>query len=722
MDFESSNKKVEALTHPRNAVVVGASDRPGSWASRVWRNLHEYNFPGKIYPFNPGRTELYGQPCYGDFKSLPEPPDHLVVLVPAPHVPELLRQGAAAGARSATVFSSGFGEAYDKGAEKLGEELRKAIADTGIGVSGPNCMGNICGPASFVTLTEERPLAPGFGPVALVGQSGGIMIFMNAALDERGIKAGYLITSGNEAGLGIADYIAYFATQPEVKVIFMYSEGLKDVARFRAACRLARANGKEIVAYKLGHSEAGRGAAMAHTGSLAGTLEAFDAVAGDLGIVRAETLDDAVEICELLVHTGAPQGRRLGAITLSGAYRGMLYDAADRNGLVFPSLEQKTLDGLNSILGVGSLVSNPVDGGFGVLTSEQNFLRSVEALDADANVDMILLQDSLPRMKTAGRGERYIRLIEEYVKEKAIKPIAFITPTSHGQSDYSRGIRAEVPHISFLQEANKALRAIAKIVRSREREALGQQAAKETRQLSDAQKAAIVSLEARAKGADQPLSLNEHESKHLLRLWGVPVGEEALVQSAQEAVEAAEKIGYPVVLKAVAATLLHKSDVGAVQLNLTDAAAVTSAFSRIEENLRAHAFAGKLEGMLVAKQAKGGVEIVLGIHRDPEVGPVVMAGAGGVLLELTKDVAFAAAPISREKALDLLAQTNVGTLLKGYRGGPTHDVEAAVEAIMALGRVAEDMSSFIHSVDVNPFVIMAEGRGAVALDALVIVE
>jgi acyl-CoA synthetase (NDP forming) len=722
MDFETSNQKVEALTHPRNAVVVGASDRPGSWASRVWRNLHEYNFPGKIYPFNPGRSELYGQPCYGDFKSLPEPPDHLVVLVPAPHVPELLRQGAAAGARSATVFSSGFGEAYDKGAEKLGEELRKAIADTGIGVSGPNCMGNICGPASFVTLTEERPLAPGFGPVALVGQSGGIMIFMNAALDERGIKAGYLITSGNEAGLGIADYIAYFATQPEVKVIFMYSEGLKDVARFRAACRLARANGKEIVAYKLGHSEAGRGAAMAHTGSLAGTLEAFDAVAGDLGVVRAETLDDAVEICELLVHTGAPQGRRLGAITLSGAYRGMLYDAADRNGLVFPTLEQTTLDGLNSILGVGSLVSNPVDGGFGVLTSEQNFLRSVEALDADANVDMILLQDSLPRVKTAGRGERYIRLMEDYVKGKATKPIAFITPTSHGQSDYSRGIRAEVPHISFLQEANKALRAIAKIVRSREREALGQQAAKETRQLSDAQKAAVASLKSRVKNTDQPLALNEHESKHLLRLWGVPVGEETLVQTAQEAIEAAQKIGYPVVLKAVAATLLHKSDVGAVQLNLNDATAVKSAFSRIEENLRAHAFSGKLEGMLVARQAKGGLEIVLGIHRDPEVGPVVMAGAGGVLLELTKDVAFASAPISREKALDLLAQTNVGTLLKGYRGGPKYDIEAAIQAIMALGRVAEDMSSFIHSADVNPFVIMAVGQGAVALDALMIVE
>ncbi len=721
MDFEASRKKVDALTHPRNVVLVGASDRPGSWAARVWRNLNEYKFPGPIYPFNPGRTELYGQPCYGDFTKLPEPPDHLVVLVPAPHVSGLLKAGAAAGARSATVFSSGFGEAYDAEGEKLGIELRRVIAETGLGVSGPNCMGNICGPASFVTLTEDRPLGPAAGPVALVGQSGGVMIFMNAALEERGMKPGYLITSGNEAGLGIADYIAYFAGQDEIKVIVIYIEGLKDLERFRAACLHARSKGKDIVAIKLGQSEAGRGAALAHTGSLAGSVAAFDAMIGDLGVVRADNLDDAVEICELLVHTGAPGGRRIGAITLSGAYRGMLFDAADRNGVSFPKLEQHTLDGLNEILGVGSLVSNPVDGGFGVLTSESNFLRSVEAIDADPNIDTVLLQEYLPRVPGSDRGERYIKLVEDYITKKATKPVAFITLASHGQSDYSRALRRSVPHVSFLQEANKALRAIATVVRARELEKLG---AAEGSRLEPAgpQVEVTGNMKARLEQASGPMALNEYESKKLLRQWGMPSGEEALVTAPEAAVEAAAKIGYPVVLKAVSSTLLHKSDVGAVQLGLNDAQAVEAAWKRIEDNLKQHNVTEKLDGMLVAKQVKGGLEIVLGINRDPEVGPVVMVGTGGVLLELIKDVAFAVPPVTREKALDMLARTHAGKLLQGYRGGPRYDVNAVVDAIMALGRLAGDFGGLIHSADVNPFLVQPEGQGAVALDALVIFE
>ncbi len=722
MDFEASRKKVDALTHPRNVVLVGASDRPGSWAARVWRNLNEYKFPGPIYPFNPGRTELYGQPCYGDFAKLPEPPDHLVVLVPAPHVSGLLRAGAAAGARSATVFSSGFGEAYDTEGEKLGVELRRVIAETGLGVSGPNCMGNICGPASFVTLTEDRPLGPTAGPVALVGQSGGVMIFMNAALEERGMKPGYLITSGNEAGLGIADYIAYFAEQSEIKVIVIYIEGLKDLERFRAACRHARSKGKDIVAIKLGQSEAGRGAALAHTGSLAGSVAAFDAMIGDLGVVRADNLDDAVEICELLVYTGAPGGRRIGAITLSGAYRGMLFDAADRNGVSFPKLEQHTLDGLNEILGVGSLVSNPVDGGFGVLTSETNFLRSVEAINADPNVDTILLQEYVPRVPGSDRGERYIKLVEDYIINKATKPIAFITLASHGQSDYSRALRHTVPHVSFLQEANKALRAIATVARARELEKLGAPA-DEVKHKPDASLAeGIANVRARAEQSGGPMALNEYESKQLLRQWGMPSGEEALITSPAAAVQAAAKIGYPVVLKAVSATLLHKSDVGAVQLGLNDAQALEAAWKRIEDNLKQHNVTEKLDGMLVAGQVKGGLEIVLGINRDPEVGPVVMVGTGGVLLELIKDVAFAVPPVTRQKALDMLAQTHAGKLLQGYRGGPRYDVNAVVEAIVALGRLAEDFGGLIHSADINPFLVQPEGQGAVALDALVIFE
>src|ERR1700693_5003015 len=194
MDLAQGKEKVAALTAPRNAVLVGASDRPGSWAARVWRNLNRYGFPGPIYLVNPRRIEIWDQPCYPDFASLPEPPDHMVVLVPAANVIETLKSGAAAGARSATVFSAGFGEAFDTEAAGLGRELAAVIAQTGLGVSGPNCMGNVCAKSSLVTLTGDRALAVRTGPVALVGQSGGMMIFINAALEEGGIWAEYLIT------------------------------------------------------------------------------------------------------------------------------------------------------------------------------------------------------------------------------------------------------------------------------------------------------------------------------------------------------------------------------------------------------------------------------------------------------------------------------------------------------------------------------------------------
>jgi acetyltransferase len=711
VDLEASKKKVKALTEPRNAVLVGANDRPGSWAWRVLRNLKQYEFPQPLYLVNPRRTEIGGDRCYPDFKSLPEPPDHLVVLVPAPGVPEVLRSGAAAGARSATVFSSGFGEAYNSDAAPLGRELKAVIAETGLAVSGPNCMGNICAKTRLVTLSEDRPLLLRQGPIALVGQSGGMMIFLNAALEERGMNAEYLITSGNEAGLGIPDYIAFFSDQPELKVIIVYIEAIADIEKFKAACRMARAAGKAIVAVKLGQSESGRNAAMAHTASLAGSIEAFDAVAADLGIVRADTLDDAVEISELLVHTGAPGGRRLGAITLSGAFRGLLYDAAERNGLQFPKLADATLAKLNAILGVGSLVSNPIDGGFGVLSSDDNYKASIAALQADPNIDMILIQENLPREPGSDRAERYIHTVEAIVAGGAPKPIAIITPVSHSQSDYSRALRAQVPHVSFLLEVNKSLRAIASVARRDELERLASPSDKIASTPAETAAAARVRTLAKSGAA----ALDEVESKQLIRAYGIPTPTEIAVRSSDDAVKAARQIGYPVVLKAVAAKLLHKSDAGAVALHLADDEAVRTAYARIVDNV-GRAGIETLDAMLVCQQISGGLELVLGLNRDPEIGLVVMAGSGGVLLELTKDVAFAAPPITREKARAMIERTHAARLLRGYRSSPVLDADALVDALLALGRIAEDLADAVQSIDINPFVVLP--RGGFALDAL----
>jgi len=430
--------------------------------------------------------------------------------------------------------------------------------------------------------------------------------------------------------------------------------------------------------------------------------------------VRADTLDDLVEITELLAHTGAPPGRRLGAITLSGAFRGLLLDGAEKYRLQFPTLQPATTETLKTILTVGSLVSNPIDGGYGVLTSADNYMASIEAMQADPNVDLVILQEALPREPGSDRAERYIELVDAYAATKAQKPILFCSPTSHSQTDYSRALRARAPHVSFLQEANKALRAIATVARREELEWLARSGEAQRAARTPEQSALIERLRRRA-GSDAA-ALNEVESKEVLRAWGIATPKEALAASLDEALAAAARIGYPVVLKAVSQTLTHKSDAGAVALNLATPDELRAAYERMAAKLAGHA----LDGMLVGQFVSGGLELVLGLHRDREMGLIVMAGAGGLLLELMKDVAFCAPPVSRDKAADLLERTQAGRLIRGYRGSEPRDGAAVESALVGLGRLAVDLADVIESVDINPFIALPQG--GLALDALIVLR
>jgi len=359
--LQVAQAKVAVLLNPRNVVIVGASDAPGSWALRAFRNLRRYEFPGAVYAVNPRREQVWNMRCYRSFADLPEPPDHVVVVIPAPQVPETLRAAAAAGARSATIMSSGFGEAQDAAAKALAATLHKTIAETGLAVSGPNCMGNIHAPSRLMTLTDDRPHRIAAGPVAIVAQSGGLAMAIKRTLEERGIATASLVTSGNEAGLTAADYIAYYATLPFVRVIVCYLEAVQDPEHLRAACAAARHAGKPVIAVKLGASAEGRAAALAHTGALAGPMEEFDALAASVGILRVRTLDDIVEAVEYFTHVPLPAGANLGGITFSGALRGLLLDAAAANGLTFPALAPATLKRLEAVLGVGTFIGNPLD-------------------------------------------------------------------------------------------------------------------------------------------------------------------------------------------------------------------------------------------------------------------------------------------------------------------------------------------------------------------------
>jgi len=704
--------RVDALLNPRNVVILGASDTPGNWSWRVWRNVNRYKFPGPVYPLNPRRDTVWETRCYRSFDELPEPPDHVVVVIPAPFVPDALLDARRAGARSATVLTAGFGESSDPSARALSARLKAVIAESGLAVSGPNCFGNLHARSSLMTMPDDRMQRLVNGPVAIIGQSGGLSMSIKRSLEERGIDAGSVVTSGNQAGLASPDYIAYYAMNDDIRVIVAYLESVQNPEAFLAACRMARSVGKPVLVIKLGASAEGRAAALAHTGALAGSMEAFDAVAGAAGALRLRTVDEVTEGVEYFLHAPLPRGRRLGAITFSGALRGLLLDAAAAHGLAFAPLAETTRQRLAAVLGVGTIIGNPLDSGFTGLTNRESYVKCVEAMLDDPGIDLVLLQAELPRAPGMDRAEANMRAIEQ-IAARAKKPIVQFSMGSHGLTDYGRALRAQLPHVPCLQEVDKTLRLVRAISDYAARAAQGPASAVVAPH-KGRERLEKVLADAAKRGSGK--ALDEVQSKQLLKAYGIALPKEALVRSAAQAVEIAKRIGFPVVAKGVSAALPHKSDAGVVKLGLDSAKAVRAAYDEIADALARH---GDGRGhVLVAEQVTDGVELVLGANRDPEVGPVILFGTGGIALELYRDVALAPPPLDEARALALIEATRAGQIVRGYRGRPALDVKAAVAALIGLSRLMLDAAGRIQSIDINPFLLRR--RGGVALDALVV--
>ena len=300
-------KSIHAMLHPRNIVLVGATDKPGNYAERIWNNLIKYKYEGGLFPVNAKRETIWGVPCYKDFASLPEKPDHVLVLVPARFAVQVIRDAAAAGARSATIVTSGFSELQDEDSQRLADELKEAVRETGLAVTGPNCLGNLSAGEKLFTNIDDRIVTMEAGPVAIAGQSGAIVMAIRQTLEDRGVGVGYMVTTGNETGLETPDLMAYFAADPSIRVIVVYLEGVRNTKVFREACKAARAAGKPVIALKLGASEGGRAAAMAHTGALAGSIETFDAISTREGVIRVRGLDELIETTECFVHAEPPK-------------------------------------------------------------------------------------------------------------------------------------------------------------------------------------------------------------------------------------------------------------------------------------------------------------------------------------------------------------------------------------------------------------------------------
>ena len=704
-------KSIHAMLHPRNIVLVGATDKPGNYAERIWNNLIKYQFEGRLFPVNAKRETIWGVACYKDFSSLPEKPDHVLVLVPARFAVQVIRDAAAAGARSATIVTSGFSELQDEESQKLAAELQQVIRETGLAVTGPNCLGNLSAGEKLFTNIDDRVVTMEAGPVSIAGQSGAIVMAIRQALEDRGVGVGYMVTTGNEAGLETPDLMAYFAADPSVRVIVVYLEGVRNTKAFRDACKAARAAGKPVIALKLGASEGGRAAAMAHTGALAGSIETFDAISTREGVIRVRGLDELIETTECFVHADPPKGNRLAAVTLSGGKRGLLIDAFYSAGLNFAPLSQNASDKLAKMLGPGSIVGNPLDAGFAAVVDPSVYIQSIKIMIDDPDTDIVVIDAELPKAPHELR-ERNLRIVDD-MAGKAAKPVIYISAMSIGFTEFTKGLRKSLPNIAVMQGMDRAVGAIKSLIGYASLR-------KEVPDLLSSSKAsARALLEKTLKGANGA-ALDEVASKRLLKAYGIPVSKEEIASSAADAVKIARKIGFPVVAKVVSADILHKSDIGGVVLNLNSAAEVKKAFNDITARVKKLKNKPKLEGILIAQQVRADLELVVGASLDPEMGPVVLFGTGGVDIELMKDVALAGAPLDADEAKQLIGRTKAGVKLKGYRGKPALHVASAVKAIIGLSNLMADAENRIASIDVNPFLINT--KTGVAVDALIVLN
>ncbi len=705
----------------KSVAIVGASQRGADAnlareprGNRVIRNLKTFGFEGRIVTVNPKYTEVMGYPCYPDVASIPEPVDCLVSAVPNRHVPDLLESAAKAGVRAAVVFAAGFGEIGGEGKARQAR-LEALSKEQGFLICGPNCYGvlNVYGKAPLFAST----IPAGFlaGPVALISQSGGLSTTIaNALMLNRHVGLSHIISCGNQAGATLEEYINYFVEDANTRVIAVFAEGFKQPEKLLPVAHKAAQRNKPLIILKGGRSDVSKRAAATHSGSLAGAAEVVDAVFRQGGIVSVRSINELIDSVSVFSCDGFVKkyrgGRGIGVLSGSGGECTLVSDAASNAGIEVPELTEATKAQLQEAVADFGNMNNPLDGTGAMFDDDRIFPRLFQGLVDDSNIDFVTinLEANDPRPKELKSGTRFSAIIEK-AAANSDKPIAIFSSVVGGPVDPDILLplrNAGVPLMEGAECTTATLRNLADYFEFQK-----------SRQASTATPAAAAThgkLPAGILGAEAAFRLFEE--------FKIPVVPTVLTRSADEAAAAADKMGYPVVLKIESAQITHKSDVGGVALKLTSAAEVRDAFSRIMKQVAAKVPQAKLDGVVVQRMAAEGVEMILGIKRDPLFGPVVLCGLGGILVEVLKDVAIGIPPLSRQQAKDMIQRLRGAAILGGVRGKPPADVDALCDAIVGLANLAVSLGDQLNGVDINPLIVLAKGQGVVAVDALVEIQ
>lgn len=682
-----NTRPAEPLLKARSVAIVGASPK-GRWPSIIFNNIKRGGFKGKVYLINPNYSELWDQPCYPNLSALPEPAESLFLLVPTKAVLPTLEEGVRLGSKSATIYSAGFGEGDDPKGKERGKALVELCERSGLVCCGPNCMGaNSVREGLWGFATTVPLLSP--GPLGLIFQSGGSLGNWLKGASERGIGFSYAVSSGNETNLDLVDYLSFLVNDPETKLIALMVEGVRRPKEFMSMAAAALKKNKPILVVKLGRSERGRLQAISHTGALAGSDEVFNAVCERLGLIRCPTLEDLTESVLAFLPGRYPRGPRAAIVINSGGMKGLILDHLEEVPVELAELKESTRNAVRPLIPAELAVENPLECGVAGFGDEKGFIEIVRLHAEDDGVDMLAIHGELPRFPEKREPDLYTALANTVQK-----PILAFARSTYSLTNESREFQ-EKSGIPFLQAIKPTLRAL---------KGLGSYARRRQQGIPELPP---------AKGQKEDLEAERFEK--LLAANGLNAPKQAIAATPAEAAARAKEIGFPVALKLVSPEVIHKTEAGGVFLGLRSADEV----QKQGEQMLARAPA---QSKLQVQEMIAGTEMLIGARVDPQYGPIIIVGLGGIFVEVLKDFALRLLPVGEDAAAEMLRELKGYTILKGTRGQPPRDQAALVRAIAGLSKIFLSHRSVLSDLEVNPLIVREEGRGVAAVDVRLVTQ
>jgi acetyl coenzyme A synthetase (ADP forming)-like protein len=695
-------ESVRSFLKPSAIAIVGASRKHGTIGAALLANLRRCNYQGTLYPVNPGAQEIDGIPAFPTVSAIQKPVDMALIAVPAAVVEDAIKDCARAGVRSVVVISAGFGEVSAEG-RQTEKRLRQLARSAGMRMVGPNCMGVINTAPEVSMNANFAPVWPPAGTIGLLSQSGALGYGILDLTPDLNIGISTFVSVGNKADVSVNDLLAYWSEDPATQVIMLYLESFDQAGKFaRMAPEIARQ--KPIVAVKSGRSTAGTRAASSHSAALASSDVAVDTLFEQSGIIRAGTVEQLLDITRFLSSQPLPPGKRVGAITNAGGPGILLADACEIQGLVLPEYAPATKEALRKFLPMQAGLANPIDM-IASATPEQ-YARAIEIASADPNVDSLILIYLPPRLHSP---EDMIKAIKAAVERvPAEKPVLGVFMSARGVPPVvCDGPRGRIPLYGFPENAAVALSSAYRYASWRKRP-----------------QGSVLTLDARAKrdirtvidrvlaSANGPVWLEPTDLALVLQAAGIEfaAAEEA---GLDEAPAVADRLGYPLVAKVQAEGVIHKSDVGGVILGLKSRAEVAAAIATMKERMMS--IGVELQRVLLQREIRGGIEALAGVTVDPNFGPMLVCGLGGVLVEVIKDVAFRLPPVNDIDAAEMIGKLRAGILLDGYRGAPAGDRKALAQVLQRVSALIEIIPE-LQDLDLNPIKVLEPGSGAVVVD------